>query len=105
MAVVFVPAQGTVVDFYEVYSVHQHGMAPAILHHAIRHGVAGAREALVKGFVGFSATTNWAARCYGLNCTSSTGRKSAPASAAAGPRGSRALANAALNRCDKVGTA
>lgn len=41
---------GRVVDFYEVYSVHQHGMAPAILHHAIAHGVPGARAALVKGF-------------------------------------------------------
>jgi hypothetical protein len=41
---------GRVVDFYEVYSVHQHGMAPALLHHAVAHGVAGARDALVKGF-------------------------------------------------------
>lgn len=45
----YVP-QGRIVDFYEIYSVHQHGMAPAFLHHAIRHGVAGARDALVKGF-------------------------------------------------------
>jgi len=45
----YVP-QGRIVDFYEVYSVHQHGMAPAFLHHAVRHGVAGAREAIVKGF-------------------------------------------------------
>lgn len=42
--------QRRVVDFYEVYSVHQHGMAPAFLHHAVRHGVAGARAALVRGF-------------------------------------------------------
>jgi hypothetical protein len=42
--------RGQVVDFYEVYSVHQHGMAPAFLHHAIAHGVPGARDALVKGF-------------------------------------------------------
>ena len=42
--------RGTVVDFYEVYSVHQHGMAPAILHHAIMHNVLGAREALIRGF-------------------------------------------------------
>ena len=28
---------GRVVDFYEVYSVHQHGMAPAFLHHAVAH--------------------------------------------------------------------
>jgi len=40
-----------VVDFYEIYSVHQHGMAPAFLHCAVEHGVPGAREALVKGFL------------------------------------------------------
>jgi hypothetical protein len=45
----YVP-RGLVVDFYEIYSVHQHGMAPAFLHHAVEHGVQGAREALVKGF-------------------------------------------------------
>jgi hypothetical protein len=45
----YVP-QGRVVDFYEIYSVHQHGMAPAVLHHAVRHGVPGAREALMRGF-------------------------------------------------------
>src|SRR5262249_43631252 len=32
----YAPA-GQVVDFYEVYSVHQHGMAPAFLHHAVAH--------------------------------------------------------------------
>ncbi len=41
---------GKVVDFYEVYSVHQDGMAPAWLEHAERHGVAGANEAIVRGF-------------------------------------------------------
>jgi hypothetical protein len=41
---------GRVVDFYEVYSVHQQGMAPAFLEHAELHGVPGATEALVKGF-------------------------------------------------------
>jgi hypothetical protein len=46
----YVP-RGQVVDFYEVYSVHQHGMAPAFLHHAVAHGVPVAREALVKGFL------------------------------------------------------
>jgi hypothetical protein len=40
-----------IVDFYEIYSVHQHGMAPAFLHHAVDHGVPGARQALVKGFL------------------------------------------------------
>jgi hypothetical protein len=46
----YVPG-GRVVDFYEVYSVHQHGMAPAFLHHAVEHGVAGARAAMGKGFL------------------------------------------------------
>jgi len=46
----FYTPSGRVVDFYEVYSVHQGGMAPAFLAHAERHGVPGAREALVKGF-------------------------------------------------------
>ena len=42
--------RGTVLDFYEVYSVHQHGMAPALLECAERHGVPGATEALARGF-------------------------------------------------------
>jgi hypothetical protein len=41
---------GRVVDFYEVYSVHQEGMAPAFLLHAERHGVTCAKEALTRGF-------------------------------------------------------
>jgi len=41
---------GRVVDFYEVYSVHQTGMAPAFLQLAEQHGVPGATDALVKGF-------------------------------------------------------
>jgi hypothetical protein len=41
---------GRVVDFYEVYSVHQAGMAPAFLERAEQHGIPGATEALVKGF-------------------------------------------------------
>jgi hypothetical protein len=44
------PRQEKVLDQYEVYSVHQHGMAPAILHHADDHGVAGARAAKARGF-------------------------------------------------------
>jgi hypothetical protein len=39
-----------VVDFYEIYSVHQEGMAPAILAHAELHGVPGASKALMRGF-------------------------------------------------------
>jgi len=41
---------GHVVDCYEVYSVHQHGMAPAFLEFAEKHHVPGANDALVKGF-------------------------------------------------------
>jgi hypothetical protein len=41
---------GRVLDFYEVYSVHQYGMAPALLEWAERENIAGATEALVKGF-------------------------------------------------------
>ena len=44
------PGADRVLDMYEVYSVHQHGMAPALLHHAVRQGVSGARKAIVKGF-------------------------------------------------------
>jgi hypothetical protein len=42
--------RGEVLDFYEVYSVHQYGMAPALLEFADRHNVEGASAALVKGF-------------------------------------------------------
>ncbi len=42
--------RGCVLDYYEVYSVHQYGMAPAFLEHAERHGVKEARAALIKGF-------------------------------------------------------
>ena len=41
---------GRVVDHYEVYSVHQYGMAPAFLELAERQNVPGARDALIKGF-------------------------------------------------------
>jgi hypothetical protein len=53
----YLPAKDSVLDPYEVYSVHQHGMAPALLHHAVVHGVPGARDAIVKGF-------NWV---FGVN--------------------------------------
>jgi hypothetical protein len=42
--------QGRILDFYEVYSVHQYGMAPAWLECAERHDVREARAALIKGF-------------------------------------------------------
>jgi hypothetical protein len=41
---------GRVLDFYEVYSVHQYGMAPALLEWAERYGLEGAHDALIKGF-------------------------------------------------------
>ena len=41
---------GTVLDFYEVYSVHQFGMAPALLECAERHDLPKARDALIRGF-------------------------------------------------------
>ena len=41
---------GIVLDFYEVYSVHQFGMAPAFLECAERHDVPEARDALIRGF-------------------------------------------------------
>lgn len=46
----FDAVSGRVLDFYEVYSVHQYGMAPAFLEHAERHGVLEARNAIIKGF-------------------------------------------------------
>jgi hypothetical protein len=46
----FYAPSGAIVDFYEVYSVHQCGMAPAFLERAEHHGVPGAREALIRGF-------------------------------------------------------
>ena len=46
----FDAASGRVLDFYEVYSVHQYGMAPAFLMHAEQHGVFEARSAIVRGF-------------------------------------------------------
>jgi hypothetical protein len=46
----FDAASGRMLDFYEVYSVHQYGMAPALLEWAERFDVPGARDALVKGF-------------------------------------------------------
>jgi hypothetical protein len=41
---------GLILDFYEVYSVHQCGMAPAFLERAEHHNVPGARDALIRGF-------------------------------------------------------
>jgi hypothetical protein len=46
----FDAVSGSVLDFYEIYSVHQYGMAPAFLERAECHGVTEARAAMVKGF-------------------------------------------------------
>lgn len=46
----YLPSSDRVLDPYEVYSVHQHGMAPALLHHAVHHQVPGARDAIETGF-------------------------------------------------------
>lgn len=43
-------SKGLVVDNYEVYSVHQDGMAALFLTFAEKRGIEGAHEALVKGF-------------------------------------------------------
>lgn len=42
--------RGCILDYYEIYSVHQYGMGPAFLECAERHGVDEARDALIKGF-------------------------------------------------------
>jgi hypothetical protein len=98
----YVP-RGLVVDFYEIYSVHQHGMAPAFLHHAVAHGVPGAREALVKGFfwlfgdneMGISMLRPEERMFYRsqLRCGEE---------AAARRRALRGAVNAALGRADRV---
>lgn len=46
----FEATSGRVLDFYEVYSVHQYGMAPAFLERAERHGMLEARSAIIRGF-------------------------------------------------------
>lgn len=43
--------RGSVADFYDVHSVYQFGMAPALLEFAERHDVEGASAALVRGFI------------------------------------------------------
>lgn len=42
--------RGCILDYYEVYSVHQYGMAPAFLECAEHHGIHEARAAMIKGF-------------------------------------------------------
>lgn len=98
----YVP-QARIVDFYEIYSVHQHGMAPAFLHHAVRHGVAGAREALIKGF-------NWlfGENEMGVSMLCPAERLFYRSQARRGeldsswPRAGRSIVNAALRRSDTV---
>ena len=98
----YVP-QRRVVDFYEVYSVHQHGMAPAFLHHAVRYDVPGARDALVKGF-------NWlfGGNEMGISMLRPAERMFYRSQVRHGEldaswrRGLRSLANATLRRDDAV---
>jgi hypothetical protein len=102
----FAPSRGTVVDFYEVYAVHQHGMAPAILHHAIMHGVPGAREALVKGFIWLFGDNEMDRTMLRpeLHLFYRSQRRSGISGSRAA-RGLRALTKAALNRKDEIGPA
>ena len=96
--------RGLTVDFYEVYSVHQHGMAPAFLHRAAAHGVPGAREALRKGFLWLFGGNE-----MGVSMLRPQERMFYRSQARAGElaavrrRGRRALVNAALGRADSVG--
>jgi hypothetical protein len=46
----YYPQKGIVVDNYEIYSVHQIGMAALFLEFAEKRGIAGAREATIKSF-------------------------------------------------------
>ena len=46
----YMTPSGKVMEMYPIYSVHQDGMAPAYLHHAIRHGHPTAHDQLVRGF-------------------------------------------------------
>jgi hypothetical protein len=98
----YVP-RGQIVDFYEVYSVHQHGMAPAFLHHAVDHGVPGAREALVKGFLWLFHDNQ-----MGISMLRPNERMFYRSQVRDGelessmPRVRRSIANAVLGRCDTV---
>lgn len=42
--------RNAIADRYQIYSVHQDGMAPAYLHLAEQHGFAEARQSIIKGF-------------------------------------------------------
>jgi hypothetical protein len=100
----YVP-QAQVVDFYEIYAVHQHGMAPAFLHHAVAHGVPGARDALVKGFQWLFGDNE-----MGISMLRSGERMFYRSQARAGEldstrrRARRSIVNAALGRSDPVGS-
>jgi hypothetical protein len=94
---------GRVLDFYEVYSVHQYGMAPALLEWAERYDVPGARDALILGF-------NWVlgnnqlersmlAPELGLSIRSQIRRNELTTKA---PRMLRAITNACLGRASML---
>jgi hypothetical protein len=97
----YVP-RAQVIDFYEVYSVHQHGMAPAFLHHAVAHGVPYARDALVAGFRWLFGDNEMGVSMLRPNermFYRSQVRAGEPGSARR--RMSRSLINAALGRSDR----
>jgi hypothetical protein len=99
----YVP-RAKVVDFYEIYSVHQHGMAPAFLHQAVAHGVPGAREALVQGFLWLFGNNEMGVsmlRQKEQMFYRSQARQSDLASTVSRVR--RSVINAALGRSDTVG--
>ena len=99
----YVP-RGQIVDFYEIYSVHQHGMAPAFLHPAVAHGVPGAREALVRGFLWLFQHNE-----MGISMIRPNEKMFYRSQARAGEINSirrrilRSIANAALGQSDTVG--
>lgn len=98
----YVPG-GRVVDWYEVYSVHQHGMAPAFLHHAAQHGVAGARDALVKGFLWlFGANEMGVSMLRPKEFMFYRSQLRVGEAASILPRIRRSLVNASLGRSDRV---
>jgi hypothetical protein len=98
----YVPG-GRVVDYYEVYSVHQHGMAPAFLHHAARHGVAGAREALIKGFLWlFGANEMGVSMLRPKEAMFYRSQRRVGDGESSWPRVRRSLVNAALGRSDRI---
>lgn len=96
-------ARGHVVDFYEVYSVHQYGMAPALLEWAELYDVPGARDAMIRGF-NWVLGDNQLGRSMlepelGLSIRSQIRKNELTTKA---PRVLRAIANACLGRASSL---